>query len=428
MRAAFYECDITPPIGGFMWGHYAPVFSGGVKDRLFAKAVVMEDDGEYAAIVTVDTCSLPKGIHKIVADRVAQYTPIPADKVCISSNHTHSGAPVCGDDSVGCKADAAYVDVFYRLCADAIILAYQRLENADVKYAFSQVDSISFNRDFILENGIYKTHGRGREDIVDTLDGIDPDLPVLMFERDGKPIGAIINFACHQCCLSNYGESGYSGDYSSYLSKHLKEKYGHDFVSLFLLGTCGDINHVNPDKSVPIPPDHYQKMGKVLADSVIASMDGAVKVEGKVKALMTTVTLERRPVDKESVAKQVTKWLTAPKISFMRPRNLIHYERTNGGITSDVMPVQVIAVGDVLISIMPGEVFNAFGKYIKSNSGFAKNMVAENCNEYLGYIPTEKAFDEKSDLYEISLCGHSCHTKTAGQTLADAVVELAKKL
>ena len=22
MRAAFYECDITPPIGGFMWGHY----------------------------------------------------------------------------------------------------------------------------------------------------------------------------------------------------------------------------------------------------------------------------------------------------------------------------------------------------------------------------------------------------------------------
>ncbi len=428
MRAAFYECDITPPIGGFMWGHYAPVYSQGVKDRLFAKAVVMEDGGEYAAIVAVDTCSLPKGIHKIVADRVAEFTPIPADKVCISSNHSHSGAPICGDDSVGAKADEAYLDVFLRLCADAIILAYRKLENADIKYAISQVDSISFNRNFIIEDGSYKTHGRGRTDIVGTLDGIDPDVPVLFFESEGKPIGAIINFACHQCCLHNYGESGYSGDFSSYLSKHLKEKYGNDFVSLFLLGTCGDINHVNPDKNVPIPDDHYQHMGKVLADSVIASMDSAVAVEGNVKALMSTVTLKRRPIDKESVAKQVTKWLSNPKFSFMRSRNLIHYEKTNGGVTEDTMPVQVIKVGDVLISIMPGEIYNAFGKYIKQNSGFTKNMVVENCNEYLGYIPTEKAFAEKSDLYEISLCGHSCHTKDAGQTLADAVLELAKSL
>ena len=428
MRAAFYECDITPPIGGFMWGHYAPVFAPTVKDRLYAKAVVMEDGGEYAAIVVVDTCSLPKGIHKIVADRVTQYTDIPADKVCVSSNHSHSGAPVCGDDSVGCKADEPYLDVFLRLCADAIILAYQKLQNADVKYAISQVDSISFNRNFILEDGSYKTHGRGRTDIVQALDGIDPDLPVLMFESEGKPIGAIVNFACHQCCLSSYKNDGYSGDFSSYISKHLKEKYGHDFVSVFLLGACGDINHVNPDANVPIPVDHYQHMGKVLADSVIASMDSAVAVEGGLKMLMSSVTLKRRPVDKESVAKQVTKWLSSPKVSFMRPRNLIHYERTNGGVTEDTVPVQAIKVGDVLISIMPGEIYNAFGKFIKKNSGFSKNMVVENSNEYLGYIPTEKAFDEKNDLYETALCGHSCHTKEAGQTLADAVVDLAKKL
>ena len=25
MRASFYECDITPPLGGFMWGHYRNV-------------------------------------------------------------------------------------------------------------------------------------------------------------------------------------------------------------------------------------------------------------------------------------------------------------------------------------------------------------------------------------------------------------------
>ena len=104
MRAAFYECESTPPLGGFMWGHYKEVHAKDVKDRLYIKAGVFEENGEYAAIVTVDTCSLIPGIHKIVTDRIAQYTPIPASRVCISSNHTHSGAPICSDPSCGGKA------------------------------------------------------------------------------------------------------------------------------------------------------------------------------------------------------------------------------------------------------------------------------------------------------------------------------------
>jgi len=427
MRAAFYECDITPPIGGFMWGHYKMTTADYVTDRLYAKAVVVEDQGEYAAIVTVDTCSLLPGIHKIIADRVAAYTPIPADKICISSNHTHSGAPICSDPSCGGVADEAYVSVFLRLCADAIIMAYRGLGETKVKYAYSQVDSISFNRNFIKEDGTYVTHGRGKEGIVGTLDGIDPDLPVLFFENDGKPIGAIINFACHQCCMGKYNHAGYSGDYSSILAKCLKEKYGQDFVSLFILGTCGDINHVNPDSSVEIPFDWYQHMGKTLADSVIASMDKAESVSGGVKVLMENVEIARRPADADAIKEQVEKWMSK-KQSFMRSRNLLHYQSTYGGVTSDVLPVQAMVIGDILISILPGEVYSAFGKYIKANSPYKRNMVAENCNEYCGYIPTEKAFDPCNDLYETALCRHSCMIPQAGQILSDTALSLAKKL
>ncbi len=427
MRAAFYECDITPPIGGFMWGHYKEVRAAYVTDRLYAKAVVLEDGGEFAAMVTVDTCSLTPGIHKIITDRVAKYTPIPADRVCISSNHTHSGAPISSDATCNCEADKAYLDVFYRLCADAIILAYLKLEEADVKYAFSQVDSISFNRNFITTDGTFITHGRGKDNLVGNLDGIDPDLPVLFFECEGKPIGAIINFACHQCCMSRYNNAGYSGDYSSILSKCLKEKYGQDFVSLFVLGACGDINHVNPDASVEIPMDWYREMGKTLADAVVASMEKAEPVSGGVKMLMDTVEVARRPADGPAIKAQVAKWMSEGQ-AFMRSRNMLHYQATYNKVESDLLPVQAIVVGDVLISVLPGEVFNAFGKYIKSNSPYKRNMVAENCNEYCGYIPTEKAFDPKSQLYEISLCRHSCLVPQAGQILSDRVLSLAKKL
>lgn len=427
MRAAFYECDVTPPIGGFMWGHYKNVSAQSVKDRLYVKAGVFEDNGEFAAILTMDTCALLPGIHAIITERIAQYTPIPADRVCISSNHTHSGAPICPDPSCGGKADEAYVDVFLRLCADAVILAYRSLGDADAKYAISCVDNISFNRNFVTNEGYYVTHGRRRTNIVKALDGIDPDLPVLFFEREGKPIGAIINFACHQCCLDEYGESGYSGDYSSYLSKHLKEAYGNDFVSLFVLGACGDINHVNPDPNVPIPENWYQEMGRILASSVIASLENAQSVPGGVKMLMDTVEIARRPADAATVKATAKDMLTKGE-TLMRVRNLLHYQATYEGVTSDVLPVQAILLGDVLISVLPGEVYHAFGKYIKKNSPYKRNMIAENCNEYCGYIPTKKAFEENARLYEASLCRHSCLVPEAGQILSDKALSLARKL
>ena len=115
MRAAFYECESTPPLGGFMWGHYQKILATGVLDRLYIKAGVFEENGNYAAIVTADTCSLVPGIHKIVTDRIAEYTPIPPECVCISSNHSHSGAPISSDPSCEGIADDVYLSVFLRL-------------------------------------------------------------------------------------------------------------------------------------------------------------------------------------------------------------------------------------------------------------------------------------------------------------------------
>lgn len=424
MRAAFYECDITPPLGGFMWGHYRDVRAYDVHDRLYAKALVVEDAGEVAAIVVVDTCALPPDMHEAVTQRIYEYTGIAPERVCITSNHSHSGAPVASDATTESAADAPYKDVFMRLCADAVTLAYKRLEDVELKYAETEVHDISFNRNFVMEDGTYVTHGRGRAGVVRALDGIDPAVPVVMFEKDGKPVGAIINFACHQCCLGKY--DGYSGDYSSILSKRLKAEYGSDFVSLFLLGTCGDINHVNPDINVPIPPKWYQHMGNVLADAVLDVVKDAKPVEGGVKMISKNVEIARRMPEKELVRELLQKWMSKGD-GFMRARNLVHYESVNRASSSELI-VQGIKIGDVLISTLPGEVYNAIGKAIKAGSPFERNIVVENCNKYCGYIPNKEVFGEHDDLYETALCLHSCLVPEAGDILRDEAVAIAKEL
>ena len=427
MRAAFYECDITPPLGGYMWGHYHDVRAYDVHDKLYAKAVVVEDKGEYAAIVVGDTCALPEEMHEIVTKRIYEYTGIAPERVCVASNHSHSGASVGTDPATESYADATYKDVFFRLTADAVTLAYKRLTDVTLKYAETEVYGISFNRNFIMEDGTYVTHGRGKEGVVRALDEMDPDLPILMFEKDGKPVGAIINFACHQCCLQNM-YNGYSGDYASILSKRLKEQYGNDFVSLFLLGACGDINHVNPDANVDIPPLWYHHMGNVLADAVLKAAETAAPVEGGVKMISRSLEIPRRLADKEEVRKTVLKWLGGSNPnSFMRTRNLLHYEASNTKTSSELI-VQGICIGDVCLTTLPGEVYNAFARNIKKESPFARNMVVENCNKYCGYVPTKEAFAECSDLYESSLCFHSCLIPEAGEILQKEAVDILKVL
>ena len=76
MRAAFYECDITPPLGGNMPGGYCANPAMDVFEPLYAKAVVVEDNGTYAAIVAIDTCEVDPGFHDVITGRVAEYTGI----------------------------------------------------------------------------------------------------------------------------------------------------------------------------------------------------------------------------------------------------------------------------------------------------------------------------------------------------------------
>lgn len=424
MKAAFYECDITPPLGCFAWGHYKPCYPIEVHDRLYAKAVVIEDNGELAAIVVIDSCSIPPEMHDIVTKRIFEYTGIPADKVCIASNHAHWGASVSDSPEIGCTADPTYKDVAFRLTADAVILAYNRLKDVDVKFGTSIAPGLAFSRNFETVDGKYVCHGRNRDDVKHAISEPDEELPILIFEENGKPCGAIVVFACHQCTV-HQKVTGYSGDYSSVLAKRLKEKYGSDFVSLFLIGTCGDVNHVNPDRSQEVT-DHII-IGNKLAEYYENSMNDAKPLaEGGVASKKEYITIARRSADPKLSQDRIER-LSSP-LSLMRLRNLVYYVSRPEPESTD-LPVQCIKIGDTLIACLPGEIYTEFGRKIKANSPFKHTMVVENCNTYCGYIPTKEAFDpEKDNLYETSLCYHSCHIPEAGDILVENALRIANEI
>ena len=422
MKAAFYESEITPPLGGMMWGHYTDLRAYDVQDRLFVKALVVEDAGEVSAIVCVDCCSLPPEMHDIVTRRIEEYTGIKPERVCLNCNHTHWGATFCDSPELDAYADGPYRDVCFRLTADAVILAYKRLEEAEASFGATELRGYSFCRDYILEDGTVITHGKSPLAVKGLLAEVDPAVSVVTFRHNGEPIGALINYANHQCCCGRI--EAYTGDYSSILSKELKKLYGPDFVSLFLQGTAGDINHINNDRVTKATKDTYREIGRALAKKVVEAMQHDAPIGGGLSVKKELIRIPTRLLDSDGLREKLRKMLDGDG-STMRIRNMVYYHATKQDPYKDLW-LQTIVLGNTCIWCLPGEVFVDFGKRLKAESTFQNNLVVELCNTHCGYIPTKAAFGEKCDLYETSICHYSCLVPEAGDMIVDRLLAMTK--
>ena len=65
-----------------------------------------------------------------------------------------------------------------------------------------------------------------------------------------------------------------------------------------------------------------------------------------------------------------------------------------------------------------------FGKELKARTSHKRVMVVENCNTYCGYVPTKRAFAEDCDLYETTLCNHSCLVPEAGEQMVEQLLTM----
>ena len=89
MRAAIYESDITAPLGCYQTGYGFERYAEDVYNKIYSKALVVEDGGNYAVIISVDICEYPPDLHEKVTKRIEEYTGItPTAYVFIQPTHT----------------------------------------------------------------------------------------------------------------------------------------------------------------------------------------------------------------------------------------------------------------------------------------------------------------------------------------------------
>ena len=152
MRVGAAAVDITPKPGTPMAGYYRFRAVEGVRDPLYAKAIVIEQDGSLAALVALDLVSTSRPVVEQARELIRRQSSITPEQVLISATHTHTGPQLPRDSLMDeiTRANApeglAYLKALPLWIAEAVAKAKAALAPAGASAAIGKVKGISFNR------------------------------------------------------------------------------------------------------------------------------------------------------------------------------------------------------------------------------------------------------------------------------------------
>ena len=426
---------ITPPNGAPMAGYYSARLSTGVHDDLWAKAIVLDVDGNRAALVSLDLITTAREMVEEARREVEKSTSIRGENMMIGATHSHTGPVIVSrstrDGALGGSADIArrYNAELPGKIAQAVKEAESRLGPARALAGIGQETGLAFNRRFHMKDGsVGWNPGKLNPNISRPAGPIDPDVGVLYFESSlKKPLAAYVNFAMH---LDTVGGQEISADYPYTLAKILADAKSPDMLTMFALGCCGNINHIDVS-SAERQQGHGEaaRIGGILAGSVLKTMRSLEPL--RAAALRTRSEIVKLPLapydaaDLEEANETARRFGTKEQSPFLQTVNAFKIldVAARKGRPHEV-EVQVVALGDETAFVsLPGEIFVELGLAIKKASPFKYTFIAELANGSIGYIPDRTAYPEGN--YEVvsARCAQG-----SGEILVDAAVRLLRSV
>ncbi len=401
---------ITPPPGGPMAGYYYPRAADGVHDDLYARAIVLDDGRDRAAMVACDLIGVPAAVVEEARAIAARRTGIPAGHIMISATHAHTG-PSLIDGSFRTRFEGdtlrnarQYLADLPGLIAESIEQASRATVPARVSAGIARETGVAFNRRYHMRDGTVRWNpGKKNPDIVRPAGPIDSDVPIVLFGGvEGPPKAVYVSHAVH---LDTVGGTRYSADFPYTLGRLLAAARHADLLTLFAMGCSGNVNHVDVSSAEKqTSPEEAARIGTILAADVLRAWPGLTPIANPVLRVGT----ERVPLDLAEVKPGDVEWATrigatygrtdaAPMMDYVRAQRILDVDARKGRPLD--AEVQVIALGDVAWVGLPGEIFTELGMAIKQASPFRLTVVVSLANGSLGYVPDRKAFAEGA--YEV---------------------------
>jgi hypothetical protein len=434
------EVEITPPVGYRMSGYFYERLSTGVHDPLHARALVFQQGVERGAMVICELIGVPIGATQPARIQAAERTGIPIENILIAATHTHTGPDYFGarfdylkeqaiaEHGTDPHEETSYLETLTKALVTAIVQADARRVPVSVRAGVTIQEGLAFNRRFHMADGSVRFNpGKQNPDIVRPAGPTDPSVPIIWFqpqEDETRPV-LLTSFALH---LDTVGGTEYATDYPHYLKQTLQENH-ENLLPVFAIGTAGDINHIDVSTKTPQKGhEEAKRIGEALGATVSAALETLPAVDQPSFAVRTesvTLPLQQYPDDEVAYALANRAKIVDDGVPFLervRLYKIVDLEsRDDDSITVDV---QAFRLGpNVAVVGLPGEIFVDLGLAIKEASPFDTTLIIALANDYCGYVPTRKAFEEGS--YETV---NSRVQPGGGEAMVEAAVRQLKLL
>ena len=387
LRVGAAKVDVTPADSAL------PKSYLGVLDRLYARAIVLDNGVARAALVTVDAGGLSDTIWQAVTRQVETELQIPAANVLLTATHTHSvpGPPA---------ADYATKIV------DAVRRAQHELAPARVGYGTGE-SYINVNRQITDPKTGKWWEGPNREG------PSDKTVAVLKFESlSGEPLAVYYNYAVHGVIAGQLDQI--SGDIPGASSRYIEDASGGTVVAVWSTGASGDQNPIYFQQTYDLREIRIKDYAKRGVDISNAMPPGGQGLDRKNPAVARLMDQQRQMVASMGqflgeevlyVMRNIERTDTDVQLSgSQKTIQCPGRERTNDGRAGsegtykDAAPIDVrlglLRVGDAMIGAVNAEVFNPIAQRLKRESPFKATMMSTLTNGAArsGYIPDDASY------------------------------------
>ena len=367
-RVGIAKADITPPleVGILMsTGRRAWQPFEGVRMPLEARALVVEREGLRLAVVSLDLLGLSDeavggmGQFKTrVADEAGRV--VEPDGIILCSTHTHSAPSSLGcTDLIHTEPFKAWVGGLSRQIGSAVKDAARSARPCRLMVGAESASGHAVNRRIMTKRGIRSYRTTMDPDIVIGPEGPTDEWVNVAAFMDGsnRPVALVVNAPCHpvhEMCIPQV-----SPDFPGELVRELDRRHA-GCAAMFLNGSAGNIN----PPLVSGGADDAREHGLLLADTVDRALGRLLPVRGD------AMSISWREIEMPG----------------RDPRGQPLGEPL-------VTRIAAIRLGNAACCFLPGESFIETSLAIREASPWDFTMVVGYAEEWIGYIPTDRAFD-----------------------------------
>ena len=406
LRVGAARVDITPPADPA-----SPPSGKYAHERLYVRAIVLDNGTTRAALIGADQGGLPEGVWNAASKQIAAELNCPVENIVMSATHTHSGWGPGGFPGMralrpGAGANPPPPPIVGQIL-DAVRQAKAKLQVARVGYGTGK-SYLNVNRDVVDGESHLWTQAPN-------LDGpSDKTVAVIEFlAASGEPIGVYMDYAMHP--VNGFLAGLTSADFAGAASRYVEQAFNDQAVVVFVQGASGDQNplYLRAATNTMASQSGVPITGYVLTRETVEApiRDGKVKttpVDPKVEDVLERVMDSEGVLLGEEVIRvmsNIKRLEASPNIAAAqkmvscpgRKRTDNAREGTPGSY-EDGDPVDIrlgaMRIGNIALTSVDAEVYSPIAQRLKRESPMANTFMVTLANGAAnsGYIPNDTAF------------------------------------